>query len=461
MPPEVPGARTTSIEPGVIDRISGALRGMRDGWFGPGEPVAAVAPPGSERTWDYPTGYNLTYTPRKAEPVTFAQLRAISENLPILRFVIETRKDQVCKQDWSLRFKRNPGESNASVAKRSANDKSLTELRKFFESPDGVHDWEQWSRMLMDDMLVIDAATVYVARTNGGQPIALEAWDGATINVVIDDRGRPTGYQQILHGVPGDTFDATELVYRPRNVRTNKAYGYSPVEQLVLLANIAIRRDLTRLFAYTEGNIPAGFLKGPKEWTPQQIEVFNKWLDQQMESNKTRSKIIVIPDCGDLISPAIQALKDEFDDLMIRLVAYCFSVSPSNLVQQVNRATADNAHEEARLEGYQPSMRWLGGTVKRLVKVGWGLDIEVAWENERDEDGLRQMEIDTGYVAAKVLTPDEVRDEQGREPLTDEQRDRAFPAPPSPFGATALGGPSTGKPNGRGGGEDEEADADA
>ena len=111
----------------------------------------------------------------------------------------------------------------------------LVKLRAFFESPDGIHDWDGWIRMLLEEMLVIDAATVYVARDNAGTPISLEAWDGATINVVIDKRGRPVGYQQILHGVPGDTFDASELVYWPRNVRTHKVYGFSPVEQCLPL----------------------------------------------------------------------------------------------------------------------------------------------------------------------------------------------------------------------------------
>lgn len=468
MPPSTAGARVTPIEPSLLARASAALRGMRDGWFGPGQPVAAIAPPGSERVWDYPTGYNLTYSPRKSEPISFGELRAVSENLPILRFVIETRKDQVCKLDWSFRFKRKPGESKAAAAKRSVDDPRLLELRRFFQSPDGIHDWEQWSRMLLEEMLVIDAATVYVRRTNGGQPLAIEAWDGATINVVLNKRGHAIGYQQVLHGVPGETFDATELVYRPRNVRASKVYGFSPVEQLVLLANIALRRDLTRLFEYTSGNIPAGLLKAPKDWTVAQIKEFDVWLNAKLSGNlEERSKLIIIPDAGDPIFPQRDALKDEYDDLLIRLVAYCFSVSPSNLVQQVNRATADNAHEEARLEGYQPSMRWLGSTVERIVNVAWGYDdVEFAWESERDEDAKKQMEVDTGYVTAKVLTPDEIRDDLGREALTDEQREKAFPTPaPSPFGAGMLGEPGAGKPkpggkpNGQVDEEDDEADA--
>ena len=117
MPPSiVPGARVTPIEPGMIDRISGALRGMRDGWFGPGQPAAAVAPSGSERTWDYPAAYNLAYTPRKTEPITFAQLRDASTTWPLLRSVIETCKDQVCKIGWSVRYRQQPGESKASAA---------------------------------------------------------------------------------------------------------------------------------------------------------------------------------------------------------------------------------------------------------------------------------------------------------------------------------------------------------
>ena len=82
---------------------------------------------------------------------------------------------------------------------------------------------------------------------------------------MLDETGRrPTppapAYEQIIHGRPwvllqdGTRADANEgevfndfndgeLIYLPRNPRGNKAYGFSPVEQIVTTINIGLRRQ--------------------------------------------------------------------------------------------------------------------------------------------------------------------------------------------------------------------------
>jgi phage portal protein BeeE len=67
----------------------------------------------------------------------------------------------------------------------------------------------------------------------------------------------------------GDTAD--ELLYAPRNVRAHKAYGYSPVEQVQMSVNIALRRQIYQLQYYTEGNIPEALIGVPDNWNPDQI----------------------------------------------------------------------------------------------------------------------------------------------------------------------------------------------
>jgi hypothetical protein len=47
-----------------------------------------------------------------------------------------------------------------------------------------------------------------------------------------------------------------DIVYRPRNVRAHRVYGYSPVRQVLMTVNIALRRQLWQLDYFTEGSIP-------------------------------------------------------------------------------------------------------------------------------------------------------------------------------------------------------------
>jgi hypothetical protein len=96
--------------------------------------------------------------------------------------------------------------------------------------------------------------------------------DGATIKPLIGEDGRAPeppdpAYQQVLHGVPAADFSAEELLYLPRNVRAHRLYGMSPVEQVALTVNIALRREAATLDTYRTGSSPDAFAALPKAWT--------------------------------------------------------------------------------------------------------------------------------------------------------------------------------------------------
>ena len=150
----------------------------------------------------------------------------------------------------------------------------------FFQRPDGVTRWKTWLRALLEDMFVIDAATLYCQRTRSGQLCALQQLDGATIKRVIDDWGRtplpyagadgatvyPPAYQQVLKGLPAVNYSARDIIYRPRNVRAHRVYGYSPVQQVLMTVNIALRRQLWQLDYFSEGSIPDALIGVPAGW---------------------------------------------------------------------------------------------------------------------------------------------------------------------------------------------------
>ncbi len=126
--------------------------------------------------------------------------------------------------------------------------------------------------MLIEDLLVIDAATIYPRYDRGGKLYALDVIDGATIKPLIGEDGRAPeppdpAYQQVLHGVPAADFSAEELLYLPRNVRAHRLYGMSPVEHAALTVNIALRREAATLDYYRTGSSPDAFATLPKEWT--------------------------------------------------------------------------------------------------------------------------------------------------------------------------------------------------
>ena len=63
-----------------------------------------MAPPDVKgRQFDFPFGANLNYIPRAEDGISFAELRGLADALPLLRAVIETRKDQIAAQSYAVR----------------------------------------------------------------------------------------------------------------------------------------------------------------------------------------------------------------------------------------------------------------------------------------------------------------------------------------------------------------------
>ena len=184
--------------------------------------------------------------------------RTLANSYDVLRLVIEKRKDQIESLNWAIQHR----DAAATGANESlTKDPRIDAAQAFFRQPDREHSWGAWLRILLEDLFVIDAPCIYPRRMVGGDLYALELMDGATVKRVLDDTGctplpPQTAYQQILRGLPAVDYAADELLYRPRNGRTYKVYGYSPVEQIVMTVNIALKRQIHALEYYRSENVP-------------------------------------------------------------------------------------------------------------------------------------------------------------------------------------------------------------
>jgi len=412
------------------------------GWFGPGTPMAPVAPQAEGRAFDYQPYLNLQYRPKTGEGVTFEQLRALADAYDLLRLAIETRKDQMDILAWTIRPR---------DLKRQRT-KAADRVQEALSYPDREHTWSQWLRMLLEDLFVIDAPTIYLRRTVGGAPWGLEILDGATIKRVLDATGRTPmegpAYQQILKGLPAVDYTREQLIYAPRNLRPNRVYGYSPVEQVITTVNIALRRQIHQLSYYTEGSTPNLIFSVPKEWTPDQIRQFQSWWDSLLAGNPAgRARARFVPEGIKPIDTKEQALKDEYDEWLARVICYAFSLSPQPFVRVMNRATAETAQEMARQEGLRPLQNWLKALMDRIIREFFGEpDLEFAWQDDEAIDPLVRAQVHQIYIAAGVLTPNEVRQELGLEPIP--EAEEAAPAGPSPSETSGQNEPGEPAPSG-------------
>jgi hypothetical protein len=288
-------------------------------------------------------------------------------------------------------------------------------------------------------MFVIDAATLYCQRTRSGQLCALQQLDGSTLKRVIDDWGRtpqpfaaddgttiyPPAYQQVLKGMPAVNYSARDIVYRPRNVRAHRVYGYSPVQQVLMTVNIALRRQLWQLDYFTEGSIPDALIGVPQGWTPDQIKQFQDYWDTEFAGDlakRRRAKFVPGETAAKVVQTKEPQHKDDFDEWLARIICYAFSVPPQWATKAMNRATADNQSAQSEEEGLEPTKEWVKDLIDEIVAEEFASpDLELHWLDEDEGDPETVLE---GRLKVGALTLNEMRDALGLDPFDNAAADR-------------------------------------
>jgi hypothetical protein len=408
-------AKSSTIEPPMIQAAARGLTTITSAdtaWMGPGKTLQAIVPLAAGRQYDYQAGANLSITPRASEYIGFPELRGLADSYYLVRLAIQTRKDQMYKMKGSFV----PSDPKAKP------DARCDDINKFFKTPNKRDSFSMWIKLLLEDLLVIDAPTIYCHKNQGGKPYAFEVIDGATIKVLLDQYGRTplppeAAFQQNLHGVPAVNYTSDELIYRPSNPRSWKAYGFSPVEQIVQIVNIGLRRTISQQQFYTEGNIPEALIGTPTTWNPDQIAQYQVYWDSIMEGNTAaRRHAKFVPGGMDVHETKSAQLTDAFDEWLARVVQYCFSLPATPYLKQVNKGETTNMKEQAEEEGLEPILAYFKEYLDALKDKFWGFDdIEWKWNDEKSIDPLVQANIDNIYLTADVLDKNEVRANLGLE----------------------------------------------
>ncbi|MFG7180678.1 phage portal protein [Burkholderia pseudomallei] len=409
---QTPAPGTAGVEHPVQTVITGI---NPQNFMGPLNPLPPVAQDQAwGRRYDYPVGYNQRFTPRAGEQFDFDTLRMLADSWDLLRIVIETRKDQLDQLEWQIRYR--------DESKRP--DDRCKAMVQFFENPDRVSTWSDWVRQVLDDLFVIDAPCIQPRFTKGGALYSLEIMDGATIKPLYDVQGRvpmppDPAFQQIIKGLPVVDYTFDELLYRPRNRRSWKAYGFSPVEQIIMTINTGIRRNVATLQYYTDGSLPDSIVGLPDTWNAEQIRMFQEYWDELLSGNTAeRRKTRFMPGAGHYVETREPGLKDEFDEWLARIVCYCLSVEPTPFIKAQNRAVAQTAREQSIAEGQAALKKWLKRLIDGIMaKYMNSPDLEFVWNENDAVDPLQQAQIDQIYLASQVVVPNEVRQSLGMDPL--------------------------------------------
>lgn len=418
-------------EPGMIARASNAINYalMNDNraFFPPGYPLQPQAPPEAKpRRWDYPFWWNLQIPPRAYESISFALLRHMADAYDLLRLVIETCKNRISYLEWDVV----PAEKDTDKTKTKSVGAGTKDRIQWFENfmryPDLKHDFSTWARSVLEDMLVIDAMSLYVDRALDGGVRSLRQVNGADLSVKIDYHGETpdppeTAYQQIIKGLPAiDYMDEVDMFYMPFNRRIHKGYGYSPVEQILITINIALRRQLWQLSFYRDGANTPFILEAPPNWNRDQMDDFGTWFNNLFFDNPAqRWRAVIVPQGSKAIETNHDALKDEQDDWLASLICYAFGCDRSQLTKPMNRASAEHSGEQSDKESFLPFTLFFEAAINRIKdrSFGW-TDIEFHYGGlETFLTPDKSKALSTLMNNCGAYTINEIRNMLGMDPL--------------------------------------------
>src|SRR6266850_6186910 len=418
-------------DPRAIIPISFAKRltqavtyGLTGGWFSPQLPLQPQHQETAGRRFDYLAGYNISTRPRRDSGIDFHALRNFAKFYDILRILIEKRKDQISNFDWSVVPTDEAVAADADDSEELINKAAAA--TKFLKCPDGRQNWNTWMRSIVEDMLVLDAITLWPVY-QGKQLQRIETVDPSTIKLVIDESGRRPAppfpaYQQVLHGVPTADFLSSELMYFISNPSSDRIYGYSKVEQILITIQIGLRREVSQLQYFTEGNIPAALAGVPAGWNMNQIGTLQTAMDALLAGDTAaRRRLWFVPaetakNIHEFKSEEA-LLKAEFDEWLIRIMCFTFGIAPTPFTKAVNRATAFTAQEEARDEGLGPQLTFLKSVMDNVIHEGLKLEgVEFKWSMEQENDPETQSAIDDKLLRNGSRSLDELRQRDGLEP---------------------------------------------
>ncbi len=403
-----------------------ALHNSVNAYFGPGTPPAPAWNEEAPRLYQYQPGVNLVTTPRAGYGVLpFASLRALAGASKEVRLNIEHIKRQMRGLEWEIV----PAKEKLAIVAGQAYEAvvDIAGVQAFFEQPDGVHDFDSWLNMLLEELLVTDAVTLWPEK-RGSRLTALEIIDGTTIRPLLDVRGStprpPTpAYLQVLHGMATSHYPASALIYAPLNTKVYTPYGESPIEWMLMSINTAIRHDLQRLGYFTEGNIPGVLVGVSPEWGTENIQVFQEYFDALAAGDINRAnKIMFVPgSSANNVFPMAQNDVDKIDvdKWLMQIACWAFGNNPAEfgIVPGAGLGGAgfmEGAENMQQRSLIGPITGYLCSLFNRVIReIMHRQDVKFQWLGLNPaEDELKQAQVDQIYIGT-VYSAEYVADRLG------------------------------------------------
>ena len=437
--------------------------------FAPGMPIlpGAINPLREDtgrpdpRRYEFQVAQNINVSDNRLVP--FKTLRAVADQVDIVRRCIEVRKAKLTGLNWDIVLSEAATEriisesgGNHLTALKEAREKLSPEigrLKKFWDTPDPQNGlaFVDWLSMSLEEIDVLDAWAIWPQVTVGGEIRGFQVLDGSTIKPLLDDRGmRPEphvgpAFQQILFGFPRSEFNAgiddeaadgeftsDELAYFVRNRRANSVYGLSPVERSLPLADIYLRRQQWIRSEFTDGTMPKSYLEMPEttSLTPDQIRAYENIYNDDLSgqtANRNRLRVLVPGGKLQFEEGYSEKFNDAMDNYLITSITGHFGVLPTEIGFSAKTGLGGSGHQAGEAEaaetiGILPTANWISQMLSALSYRWLGMPRELEFRLAPSE------RTNTQEIAAR----DDIRRKNGAITLNENRAELGLPLVETP-----------------------------
>lgn len=312
---------------------------------------------------------------------------------------------------------------------------SIDRVRLIFDQPNGEDDdFYTFLGQIIEDILVFDAGCwEYVERPDYidfNEFLALEVVAGYTIqqNVHWNGQQDDVRWAQVVNNNIVAQFEDRQLEYLMGRKRSYTPWGLSHLETAML-----IMESWLGLASYqsdiASNQYPPFLLYAGEETEPEQKDVLKTWWEQEVLGrgiprwfgNTGRPEVLYLKEGGD------KNLYLEYQDRLIRIMAFCFDLKPQDfgLERDVNRSTAEVSASQSVEEARKPIAELIQKKVNsriipKLADVFQDdriLDLEFGWIGINPRDLKSEAEILDKYAARDAIKLDDMRSAIDLDPL--------------------------------------------
>ncbi|MEM1973298.1 MAG: phage portal protein [Thermoplasmata archaeon] len=317
----------------------------------------------------------------RAGRLTYDVMLRMYERNSLIRMVVDTKTKILVGLDWSIEKVKSDIDVDEEV---------IDKLRRLFEKPNDIDNYYSFLTKILTDLFIYDASAIEIVRDDiTGEIVELVPIDASTILPVVDEHGKLLKYYQLLnaqnmpYGIKQSQlsvkdyieFSPDDIIYFHEYPSTNRIFGRSPLETLV----IEVAADLYALGFnatwFTEGFWFTKILSVPRlgEDDRERLkEMFN------LAKGKPKEMPIIESDNPEQVKVLDLGFNNRdmqfssFERWLLERICGVYQISPNEIIQfeqYTTRATAEKQKEIADSKGFRPLVKLLENIfTERIVK---------------------------------------------------------------------------------------------